>query len=83
MSRRLGAACALAAASSAGAVIGSAQLSVAAAEDFPRVLSCTDRAGGARFLGSAEPVTGVTPDGKAYAEEITGPSAGPAPAPSR
>lgn len=47
-------------------VIGSAQLSVAVAEDFPRVLSYTDRASGAGLLGSTAPVTAVTLNGKAY-----------------
>ncbi len=95
MPRRLRAACALAATSSAvlalagpaptasavvpadtapaaGIVIGSAQLSVAVAKDFPRVLSYTDRAGGARLLGSTRPVTDVTLDGRAYAVEVKG-----------
>ncbi|MFE2559426.1 endo-alpha-N-acetylgalactosaminidase family protein [Streptomyces sp. NPDC059352] len=96
-SRRIRAACALAAASSAvfalagpavaeprarlaedaatataAAVIASPQLSVAVAEDFPRVLSYTDRAGGARILGSTTPVTQVVLNGTAYAVQAKG-----------
>ncbi|MCX4819594.1 endo-alpha-N-acetylgalactosaminidase family protein [Streptomyces sp. NBC_01142] len=94
MSRRVRAACALAAASSAvfalagpalpasavavaapaapaaPAVIGSGQLSVAVAEDFPRVLSYTDRSSGATLLGSTSPVTEVTLNGTAYAVQL-------------
>ncbi|GAA2954688.1 NPCBM/NEW2 domain-containing protein [Streptomyces enissocaesilis] len=75
-----GAACALAATSSVGTVIGSARLSAAVAQDFPRALSRPDRAGGARLPGGTEPVTGVTPNGKAYAVEGEGgePAAGSA-----
>ena len=96
-SRRVRAACALAAASSAvfalsgpalaepvatpvaaeaaaGAalVIGSDRLSVAVAEDFPRVLSYTDRATGARLLGSTAPVTQVVLNGTAYPVRVQG-----------
>ncbi|MFI1810634.1 endo-alpha-N-acetylgalactosaminidase family protein [Streptomyces sp. NPDC020422] len=53
------------------AVIGSAQLSVAVAEDFPRVLSYTDRATGARLLGSTAPVTQVVLNGTAYTVQTT------------
>ncbi|MGR8008058.1 endo-alpha-N-acetylgalactosaminidase family protein [Streptomyces hypolithicus] len=60
------------AAAVAGIVIGSAHLSVAVAADFPRVLSYTDRAGGAALLGSTRPVTEVTLNGKAYAVETRG-----------
>ncbi|OKK06718.1 hypothetical protein AMK26_12075 [Streptomyces sp. CB03234] len=48
-------------------LIGSPQLSVAVARDFPRVVSYTDRASGARLLGSTSPVTAVTLNGTAYA----------------
>ena len=34
--------------------------------DFPRVLSCTDRASGASFIGSTAPVAAVTLNGTAY-----------------
>ncbi|MBT2442241.1 NPCBM/NEW2 domain-containing protein [Streptomyces sp. ISL-36] len=92
-SRRIRAACALAAASSAvfalagpagpalaeegGAVaatalIGSDQLSVAVAEDFPRVVSYTDRATGARLLGSTAPVTRIVLNGTAYGVQAKG-----------
>ncbi|MFH8841522.1 endo-alpha-N-acetylgalactosaminidase family protein [Streptomyces sp. NPDC017868] len=54
------------------AVIGSDQLSVAVAEDFPRVLSYTDRASGARLLGSTAPVTQVVLNGTAHAVQATG-----------
>ncbi|MFF0427529.1 endo-alpha-N-acetylgalactosaminidase family protein [Streptomyces sp. NPDC004520] len=54
------------------AVIGSDQLSVAVAEDFPRVLSYTDRASGARLLGSTVPVTQVVLNGTAHAVQATG-----------
>ncbi|WP_052499317.1 endo-alpha-N-acetylgalactosaminidase family protein [Streptomyces vietnamensis] len=54
------------------AVIGSDQLSVAVAEDFPRVLSYTDRASGARLLGSTAPVTQVVLNGTAHAVRATG-----------
>ncbi|MEU2115990.1 endo-alpha-N-acetylgalactosaminidase family protein [Streptomyces sp. NPDC016459] len=46
-------------------VIASPQLTVAVAEDFPRVLSYTDRASGARLLGSTAPVTRVVLNGTA------------------
>ncbi|MGW1883134.1 endo-alpha-N-acetylgalactosaminidase family protein [Streptomyces sp. NPDC001970] len=47
------------------AVLTSGQLAVAVAADFPRVLSYTDRATGARLLGSTRPVTEVTINGTA------------------
>ncbi|MER7516436.1 endo-alpha-N-acetylgalactosaminidase family protein [Streptomyces sp. NPDC126499] len=50
----------------ASAVIGSEQLSVSVAEDFPRVLAYTDRATGARLLGSTAPVTQVVLNGTAH-----------------
>ncbi|MFE7953374.1 endo-alpha-N-acetylgalactosaminidase family protein [Streptomyces sp. NPDC057426] len=53
-------------ADAAEARIGSTQLSVAVAEDFPRVVSYTDRATGARLLGSTAPVTQVVLNGTAY-----------------
>lgn len=56
----------------AQAVIGSAQLSVAVADDFPRVLAYTDRASGAELLGSTNPVDKVTLNGKAYAVAVKG-----------
>ncbi|MFB7374918.1 endo-alpha-N-acetylgalactosaminidase family protein [Streptomyces sp. NPDC056222] len=56
----------------AEAVIGSDQLSVAVAEDFPRVLSYTDRATGARLLGSTAPVTEIVLNGTAYAVQTKG-----------
>ncbi|MGW8598911.1 endo-alpha-N-acetylgalactosaminidase family protein [Streptomyces sp. NPDC055893] len=49
-----------------GPVIASRQLSVAVAEDFPRVLSYTDRASGARLLGSTAPVTQIVLNGTAH-----------------
>lgn len=49
-----------------GVAITSGALSVSVAKDFPRVLSYTDRASGARLLGSTSPVTEVTLNGKAY-----------------
>ncbi|MGW1894258.1 endo-alpha-N-acetylgalactosaminidase family protein [Streptomyces sp. NPDC002004] len=55
-----------------GTVIGSARLAVAVADDFPRVLSYTDRATGARILGSTRPVTSVTLNGKAYDVQAKG-----------
>ncbi|MEU7112516.1 endo-alpha-N-acetylgalactosaminidase family protein [Streptomyces sp. NPDC046182] len=58
--------------SAAEARIGSAQLSVAVAEDFPRVVSYTDRATGARLLGSTAPVTQVVLNGTAHAVRVTG-----------
>ncbi|MFK0230180.1 endo-alpha-N-acetylgalactosaminidase family protein [Streptomyces sp. NPDC090303] len=54
-------------ATATGPVIGSGRLSVAVAEDFPRVLSYTDRASGARLLGSTAPVTQVVLNGTAHA----------------
>ncbi|MFE0134203.1 endo-alpha-N-acetylgalactosaminidase family protein [Streptomyces sp. NPDC059037] len=88
-SRRLRAACAIAAASSAvfalagpatadptpqaaQTVIASGQLTVAVADDFPRVLSYTDKATGARLIGSTRPVTEVTLNGKAYKVQVEG-----------
>ncbi|MFD9035955.1 endo-alpha-N-acetylgalactosaminidase family protein [Streptomyces sp. NPDC059567] len=56
----------------ADAVIGSDQLSVAVAEDFPRVLSYTDRSTGARLLGSTAPVTKIVLNGTAYAVQAKG-----------
>ncbi len=54
------------------AVIASAQLAVAVADDFPRVLAYTDKAGGARLLGSTRPVTSVTLDGTPYPVRLKG-----------
>ncbi|MET8331261.1 endo-alpha-N-acetylgalactosaminidase family protein [Streptomyces sp. NPDC005181] len=54
------------------AVIGSPQLSVAVADDFPRVLSYTDRASGNQLLGSTQPVTAVTLNGAAHAVQPKG-----------
>ncbi|MEU5220768.1 endo-alpha-N-acetylgalactosaminidase family protein [Streptomyces sp. NPDC020807] len=56
-------------AASAAAAIASAELTVAVAEDFPRVLSYTDNVSGARLLGSTAPVTQVVLNGTAYAVE--------------
>lgn len=53
-------------------VIGSGQLSVAVAEDFPRVVSYTDRASGAALLGSTNAVAEITLNGKAYAVQLKG-----------
>ncbi|MER7623866.1 endo-alpha-N-acetylgalactosaminidase family protein [Streptomyces sp. NPDC126503] len=53
-------------------VITSDQLSVAVAGDFPRVLSYTDRATGARLLGSTAPVTHVVLNGTAHTVRTTG-----------
>ncbi|MFE7774700.1 endo-alpha-N-acetylgalactosaminidase family protein [Streptomyces sp. NPDC057445] len=47
-------------------VLLSGPLAVAVAEDFPRVLSYTDRATGARLAGSTRPVTEVTINGTAH-----------------
>ncbi|MFD3512144.1 endo-alpha-N-acetylgalactosaminidase family protein [Streptomyces sp. NPDC058657] len=47
------------------AVLLSPQLSVTVAKDFPRVLSYTERAGGARLLGSTRPVTSIVLNGTA------------------
>ncbi|WP_327353205.1 endo-alpha-N-acetylgalactosaminidase family protein [Streptomyces sp. NBC_01304] len=55
-----------------GPVLTSDRLSVAVAEDFPRVVSYTDRASGARLLGSTRPVTEVTLNGKAYKVQVKG-----------
>ncbi|MET9430673.1 endo-alpha-N-acetylgalactosaminidase family protein [Streptomyces sp. NPDC003036] len=54
-------------------LIGSPQLAVAVAPDFPRVVSYTDRASGARLLGSTSPVTHVTLNGTAYEVRLTAP----------
>ncbi|GAA2818223.1 endo-alpha-N-acetylgalactosaminidase family protein [Streptomyces showdoensis] len=54
------------------AVIRSGPLAVAVADDFPRVLSYTDRATGARLLGSTAPVTQVVLNGTAHAVRATG-----------
>ncbi|CAM5597782.1 hypothetical protein SNARM312S_06330 [Streptomyces narbonensis] len=59
-------------AASAAPVIASARLSVAVAEDFPRVLSYTDRATGARLLGSTAPVTQVVLNGTPHAVQAKG-----------
>ncbi|MFD3536299.1 endo-alpha-N-acetylgalactosaminidase family protein [Streptomyces sp. NPDC058664] len=53
-------------------LIASPQLSVAVAEDFPRVLSYTDRASGARLLGSTAPVTRVVLNGTSRAVRAKG-----------
>ncbi|MFD7868661.1 endo-alpha-N-acetylgalactosaminidase family protein [Streptomyces sp. NPDC059783] len=53
-------------------VIGSAQLSVAVADDFPRVLAYTDRATGAVLTGSTRPVTAVTLNGTAHPVHLKG-----------
>lgn len=53
-------------------VIGSAQLSVAVADDFPRVLAYTDRATGSRLFGSTRPVTAVTLNGTAHPVKLKG-----------
>ncbi|WP_069170503.1 endo-alpha-N-acetylgalactosaminidase family protein [Streptomyces griseus] len=55
----------------AGAVLTSEELSVAVADDFPRVLSYTDRAGG-RLTGSTRPVTAVTLNGTAHPVHLEG-----------
>ncbi|MGW2559988.1 endo-alpha-N-acetylgalactosaminidase family protein [Streptomyces sp. NPDC001514] len=52
------------------AVLTSGQLAVAVADDFPRVLSYTDRATGARLLGSTRPVTEVTINGTAQPVQL-------------
>ncbi|MFG3503869.1 endo-alpha-N-acetylgalactosaminidase family protein [Streptomyces sp. NPDC047821] len=57
------------------ALIGSPELSVAVARDFPRVVSYTDRASGARLLGSTRPVASVTLNGTPYAVRLTAPPA--------
>ncbi|MFF1465008.1 endo-alpha-N-acetylgalactosaminidase family protein [Streptomyces sp. NPDC058330] len=56
----------------AAAVLTSAQLSVAVARDFPRVLTYTDRAGGARLTGSTRPVSAVTLNGTAHPVKLKG-----------
>ncbi|MFE6727699.1 hypothetical protein ACFVDN_07360, partial [Streptomyces californicus] len=56
----------------ASAVIGSDRLSVAVADDFPRVLSYTDRASGEQLLGSVRPVTEVTLNGTARPVKLKG-----------
>ncbi|MEV6400244.1 endo-alpha-N-acetylgalactosaminidase family protein [Streptomyces sp. NPDC051907] len=53
-------------------VIASGQLSVAVAEDFPRVVSYTDRASGAVLLGSTAAVSEVVLNGAAYAVRLKG-----------
>ncbi|MFF1913919.1 endo-alpha-N-acetylgalactosaminidase family protein [Streptomyces sp. NPDC058239] len=53
-------------------VIRSAQLSVAVADDFPRVLAYTDRASGDQLLGSTQPVTAVTLNGTAHPVKLKG-----------
>ncbi|MEV5203307.1 endo-alpha-N-acetylgalactosaminidase family protein [Streptomyces sp. NPDC053720] len=53
-------------------VIGSAQLSVAVADDFPRVLAYTDRATGSRLFGSTRPVTAVTLNGTEHPVKLKG-----------
>ncbi|NBE50876.1 endo-alpha-N-acetylgalactosaminidase family protein [Streptomyces boluensis] len=53
-------------------VISSPQLDVEVAADFPRVTSYTDRATGARLLGSTRPVTEVVLNGAAYAVRVEG-----------
>ncbi|MGW8950881.1 endo-alpha-N-acetylgalactosaminidase family protein [Streptomyces sp. NPDC055709] len=58
------------AATAASPVLTSGQLAVAVADDFPRVLSYTDRATGARLLGSTRPVTEVTLNGTAHAVRL-------------
>jgi endo-alpha-N-acetylgalactosaminidase len=59
-------------ASGTGPVISSGRLTVAVAEDFPRVLSYTDRGSGASLLGSTAPVTAVTLNGTAYGVRLQG-----------
>ncbi|MGW4229219.1 endo-alpha-N-acetylgalactosaminidase family protein [Streptomyces sp. NPDC004980] len=61
-----------AAESAAGAVLTSKQLAVTVADDFPRVLTYTDRASGAQLSGSAGPVTAVTLNGTAHPVRLTG-----------
>ncbi|MEV6247007.1 endo-alpha-N-acetylgalactosaminidase family protein [Streptomyces sp. NPDC051742] len=53
-------------------LLTSPQLSVAVAEDFPRVLSYTDRGTGARLLGSTAPVTRVVLNGTSRAVQAKG-----------
>ncbi|MFH9724373.1 endo-alpha-N-acetylgalactosaminidase family protein [Streptomyces sp. NPDC017254] len=59
-------------AATAAPVIASARLAVAVAEDFPRVLSYTDRTTGARLLGSTAPVTQVVLNGTARTVQAKG-----------
>ncbi|WP_455359242.1 endo-alpha-N-acetylgalactosaminidase family protein [Streptomyces sp. SYSU K21746] len=59
-------------ADAASAVIGSPQLAVTVAKDFPRVLTYTDRASGSRLAGSTAPVTAVVLNGKAYGVQVKG-----------
>ncbi|MFJ9092981.1 endo-alpha-N-acetylgalactosaminidase family protein [Streptomyces globisporus] len=54
------------------AVIRSDRLGVAVADDFPRVLSYTDRASGKQLLGSTRPVTAVTLNGTAHPVKLKG-----------
>ncbi|MCP3816768.1 NPCBM/NEW2 domain-containing protein [Streptomyces sp. A3M-1-3] len=56
----------------ATAVIGSPQLAVTVAKDFPRVLTYTDRASGSQLAGSTAPVTAVVLNGKAYGVQVKG-----------
>lgn len=53
-------------------VIQSAQLAVAVADDFPRVLAYTDKASGDQLLGSTQPVTAVTLNGTAHPVKLKG-----------
>lgn len=53
-------------------VIGSEQLSVAVADDFPRVLAYTDKATGSQLFGSTQPVTAVTLNGTAHPVKLKG-----------
>ncbi|MGX2994313.1 endo-alpha-N-acetylgalactosaminidase family protein [Streptomyces sp. JNUCC 64] len=53
-----------------GPTLRSARLSVTVAEDFPRVLAYTDRATGARLLGSTAPITEVTLNGEPRAVRL-------------
>ncbi|MFE7038375.1 endo-alpha-N-acetylgalactosaminidase family protein [Streptomyces atratus] len=53
-------------------VIRSAQLAVAVADDFPRVLAYTDKASGDQLLGSTQPVTAVTLNGTAHPVKLKG-----------
>ncbi|MEU2433323.1 endo-alpha-N-acetylgalactosaminidase family protein [Streptomyces sp. NPDC007861] len=55
------------------AVLTSGQLAVAVADDFPRVLSYTDRATGARLTGSTRAVTEVTLNGTAHRVQLKAP----------
>lgn len=57
---------------SGSATIGSSQLTVAVGDDFPRVLSYTDRVSGKRLLGSTRPVTAVTLNGTAHPVKLKG-----------